>query len=419
MQYTASWTDTVSGPQVVPLPLGSIPQDFSAQSFKFDQPVGTVVTIKVVDQALGSTCQIEKSVTITECNLKRKNYSTQNNFVTGLDEIQAGFAFRYSYWKWQPHLGLTTATQLPNVYYMEVVDSLIDQSGVRVSRSHLGGGTIYPNPNYPPNSDIYLPRFYGIQSYFRNVVNDTGFTGANIDTNPSLRYNIYVMTNANGQGNVITGSYENTEGHKLTPIAVGIDPRDSIANWPVANSGFETTFLAINYDNIPGGLYGMQTTPLGPQDTANPIPITFKPIVLQTQLRNSLVYPEGGGSIPDLPSVAQNSLIRAYVIECYNAFNPLCRHQVVVYGERANQTGLNAAEGLGNYPQFRFKNILAGWNYNAAGIGSPVVQPINPYPQSTPGFGPWITTKVRTFSPTPLPSYASVASGISPNTPPD
>jgi hypothetical protein len=235
-----------------------------------------------------------------------------------------------------------------------------------------------------------------------------------------LRYDIYVMTNANGQGNVITGSDENTEGYRLTPIARGIDPRESIANWPVENSGFEITFLPIGYYNIPGGLYGMVNVPIGPEDGAiNPPPITFKPIVLQTQLRNSLVFPEGGGSYPDLPSVAQNSLIRAYVIECYNVFNPLCRHQVVVYGERANQTGLNAAEGSGIYPQFRFKNILAGWNYNAAGVGSPVIQPFNPYPQPTPNFGPWITTKVRTFSPTPLPSYASVASGISPNTPPD
>ena len=419
LQYTALWTDPTSGPQVVSLPLGIDNTYLTANNFRFDQAVGTVVTIRVVDQALGSNCQIEKSVTVTECNLKRKDYATQNDVTTGLNESQRGFTFRYSYWKWQPNPGATTATVLPNTYFMEVVDSLIDSSGVRVSRSHLGGGYTYPDPNYPPNSDRYLPRFYGIQSYFRNVVNDTGFSGANIDTNSALRYNIYVLTNANGQGNVITGSYENTEGYRLSPIAVGIDPQGPIANWALADSGFECTFLAIDYDNIAGSLYGMLPTPISPQDGAvNAPPITFKPIVLQTQLRNTLTFP-GGGSAPDLSNIPQNSLYRGYVIECYNVLNPACMHQVVVYGERANLTGLNAAEGSGTYPQFRFKNILAGWNYNAAGVGSPIVQPINPYPQNTPGFGPWVTTKVRTYSPTPLPSYASVPSYTSPNTPPD
>jgi hypothetical protein len=421
LQYTASWTDPVSGPQVVPLPLGNIPQNFSAQSFKFDQPVDTVVTIKVVDQALRSACQIEKSVTITECNLKRKNYSTQNSVITGYNESQGGFTFRYSYSRWLPNPSATTATLLPNLYFMEVINSLVEEAGIRTWQSHLGGGYSSPDPNYPQDPNRFLPRFYGIQSYFRNVVNDTGFTGANVDINPALRYNIYVMTNANGQGNPITGSYENTEGYKLSPIALGIDPRDSIANWPVVNSGFECNFVPIYYGNIAGnGLYNMPSDPNFAETVPNLLPITFKPIVLQTQLRNTYSFPEGG-SYPTFTDVPQNSLIRAYVIECYNVFNPLCRHQVVVYGERANGIiGLNAAEGSGTYPQFRFKNILAGWNYNAAGVGSPVVQPTPGYPAvPTGGFGPWITTKVRTFSSTPLPVYVSVASGISPNTPPD
>ena len=411
LQYTASWDE--GGPQVVPLPLTS-PQYRCAQSFRFDQPVNTVVTITVKDQALGSICQIDKPITITECNLKRRDYVSLGNPIVQERESSRGFTFKYSSYAFLSNPGAATATIISETYFMLVTDSPVDNPGYRVKRGHLGGGYDYQNPYYPNDDSKRLPRFYGIQSYFRNVATlNPGFAGAQVDVNPALRYNIYVMTNSRGLGPVQTGGSDNTEGYQLTAIALGIDPKEPVANWGIPGTGIDYEFVDINYDNIPGSLYGMQSTPLGPQDTPNAIPITFKPIVLRTQYKNA---PTPGSSTL-FTNLAQTSLIRAYVIECYREDNPACIHQVVVYGLHNGASysdGLSAlVEGPGTYPQFTFKNILVGWDYFAT--NGPVIQPTPGYPVVPTGtvYGPWITTKVRTYS-QPQGTF-----GISPNTPPD
>jgi len=415
LQYTASWDE--GGPQVVPLPLGSSPAFRSANNFRFDQPVNTVVTITVKDQALGSICQIDKPITITECNLKRRNYISVGNSIVQERESSRGFTFKYSTYAYPGHLGATTGINWSDPYFMMVTDTPVDNSGYRVTRGHLGGGYGSQDPNYPNDQDKLLPRFFGIQSYFRNVATlNPDFPGAQVDINPALRYNIYIMTNSRGPGLVVTPGTENTEGYQLTTIAIGIDPREPVASWGIPGTGIDYEFVDINYGNIAGTqfvngtpLYNMPVDPNSVNPSLNPI--TFKPIVLRTQFRNAPTP----GSATNFTNLVETALIRAYVIECYRSDNPACMHQVVVYGLHNGafyNLGLGTnTEGPGTYPQFTFKNILAGWDYYAT--GGPVIQPTPGYPVVPLGAGPWITTKVRTYSQQPG------TFGISPNTPPD
>ena len=89
---------------------------------------------------------------------------------------------------------------------------------------------------------------------------------------------------------------------------------------------------------------------------------------------------------------------RAYVIEAYRQNFTSCMAQVTIY---ADKTYLGAADGNGNNPYYTgntpstVKWILANWDYSQG------IQPGNAYPLPTPGYGPWVEVKVRTYGTLP------------------
>jgi hypothetical protein len=440
LEYTASWTDT-SGYNEVNLPFGTNPTNRSVGNFKFDQPVDTVVTIKVRDRALKSLCQIEKPITIAECNLKRKAYSSATSLAVNLRETGQGFTFDYSYYRSLDNGGLWNFenTNSANPPYSSVttdnntqliVTSRYGSALVGASRSYLGGGTRYQDPTYGNDGTHYLHRYYGIQSYFRNVISNTaGFSGANIDTNPLLRYNIFIMTNRNGPTgpNGVVGTTEiNTEGYRVTPVALGLDPRDQLYLYDppayfvdldnVFSVSDETNkFASLSYRHMPSNLYGMPSNPYLLYQAGATLPTNaFKPIALTIQSTNNVTTVGTSEASTVFTDVPKQQLYRAYIIQCYRVDNPACLAQVTIYGDH-QKLGAEAEGVSGGYPQFRTKSILANWNYNTAtnGVVLPAPSPAIPNPVEGVIYGPWITTKVRTYT------TAQGTFGVSPNTPPD
>ena len=420
LQYTASWTDQY-GPQVEGLPVNGPTIGRSANGFRFDQATDTVVTIKAKDKALGSLCEVEIQATVTGCSLKRKTYSNSLSSTSLNDpntaETKRGFGTDFSTYYNPAHIGITNPSDTGDDGVQTNV--VVDESGIvyRWRRNFLGGGYRYPDPAYPTATDRFLPRYYGLQSYFRNYPGNGGSWG-NVAQNPSLRYNIYIMVNPNGQTGpgpqlAVTGSVDNVEGYEIKSVALGIDPREDINDYIVMDGAdvlaYDIAFENITWRNIAVDGEGATTYGILPTPNAQ-TPIYYKPIVLFTNNQNTYALNTQADTVSFSPK-DRRALVRAYIIECYQEGNDLCRAQVVVYPNRTSNT--NNAEGNGTYPQFTTKNILVDWPYND--VPNQVTQPQFAYPSlQNPVGGPWMSVKVRTYTTTPTANQ-----GTAPNTPPD
>ena len=363
-----------------------------------------MVTIKVKDKALGDSCVLTKQITVTTCNLKRRKYSTYGT-TPQLAESARGFSVGLSYYRYWSNGGEYTIKH--NGSYVGVDGNVSYVDGTltwRVEQNYLGNGYTTYDPLHPNDPYYATARYKGIQAYFINSVSPSGFfDGPSVAQNALLRYNIYEMTNPNLVNTYSTGIL-NTDGYVLRAIATGINPSQPQSTWGTAGdlindptSQYYNAFLPIDYTNIDGLNYTGNTTV-----TSN-FPITYRPIVLPLPFVQTYTVnydPEDPGIVTGAVTAPADitKLPRAYVIECYKADTPSCLQQVVVY------TGVNSIvdatiQGAGTYPQFTTKQILVGWEYNPTpGL---VVTPSPGFPTVNTGYGPWITTKVRTYSTVP------------------
>lgn len=398
LQYTASYTIS-STDYIIPLP-GAL-----SSSYNFTQPEGTSVTITIKDTALGSQCQLTKTVTVTSCGLGKRSYNpteAQVGFEVGLSYHKTAKAYpgltQYSYT--DPQTGTIVLTTL-NPQQSWVTDTggqiSLDQTGMlKVYTEYLGNGYVVTNSAYVNTPKYRVARYKGIQEYFKNNGNFSGAGG--VSQNTQLRYNIYEMTNINLYAGYSDQS-TNIEGYDLKAIALNINPFDAQTSWTIQDWAVDTyAFLTIDYQNINGlGYVGFGDAFLNSTSA-----IAARPIVLQLPFTDVYTYDEAYNTATNTPGdITQQP--RAYLLECYKLNpqgGPVCKQQVVVY------TKHNAAiEGPGAYPQFTKKTILAGWEYTPLTsniVIGPGTTPPN-FPGAAPLYGPyaWIDTKVRTYATAP------------------
>jgi len=336
LQYTASYsTSSVIDPITNPT------------AYHFNQTNGTNVTITVRDAYVGDVCYISKTVTVGVCTLGVKQASNR----TESEQIN-GFEFQYS--KFQPQVF--------------DLDSNLVYSYLR--------RTLTPrNPVYTANI-VYD----GIQSYFTLE----GVLNQSLTNNSAIRYNIYSLhTN--------TSAPPNISRFNLKTVAEGINPSDNQDLW--GGGGLVGGLLSGDPD---GGIF-IRTALQGTPDIYNPSAGTaspYSPIVLNIESSNSQ---RPADPITLTISFIDNNpatLIRAYVIEAFNAGQDACIAQTVIYG---NRTILRLVEGYSTetYPQFTTIQRLVDWDYSDG------FNPDNatyPFPHLVNGvLRPWKEFKVRTY----------------------
>ncbi len=340
LQYTASYSTSSA---IDPIP--------SPSTYQFNQKTGTVVTITVRDANIGDVCSITKSVTVGTCTLGKKPYAQTTQ------QVFRGFEFQFS--KYQHG---TWEEQNPT-------------EGEGYTTTPVGSGYTRLNNTLPgavPGTGI--SQYRGIQSFFTLG----GNLGTSLTQNPSIRYNIYRLTNTSE----LTDPNREDK-YRLITVAEGINPGQPPSTWiPDEDlNPLESTFK--NTFNISDpALYGYDNN--------------FYAIVLNVEDSNYIFqYDQYLGNTTQ--DVAVNQLTRAYVIEAYNAAQESCIQQVTVYGTNATLQAAEGAVGPNNFPQYTVKRILVDWDYINLGIPNPAQYPY-PFPAVVNGvLRPWKEIKVRKY----------------------
>jgi hypothetical protein len=302
----------------------------------------------VRDANIGDVCSITKSVTVGTCTLGLRAKTTA--------ESAKGFEFVFSSYK-------VGADPDP--------DGTVTEEGDNVPVASF----YYRNRRTLPASiaNTIPAQYRGIQSFFTLG----GNLGTSLTQNPSIRYNIYRLSNTSE----LTDPNREDK-YMLTPVAEGINPGQPPSTWiPGADPNpLESTFKN-TFNMSDPALYGADNN--------------FYAIVLNIEDSNYIFQYDGGlGSTT--PDVLVNQLTRGYVIEAYNAAQESCIQQTVVYGLRET---LKTAEGTfpGGEPQFIVKRILVGWDYINLGIPNPAQYPY-PFPAVVNGvLRPWKEIKIRKY----------------------
>ena len=341
LQFTASYSNTVVGID-------------NPATYRFEQPDTTLVTIIVRDKFMGDLCKISATVYVGVCNLAPKVKNT------AAEEDLNGFYYRFSEW------------------YHGTNVSFLDQNDLEISDPLYPG--FISKPQTVGLTFTFVQgagrRYRGLQSYFTS----NGVFGPGITQNPQMRYNIYKLFNPTN-----ASEPDHFNRYSLLTVARAIDTSLLPSNWandqdPTLPGFSDSDFLLAT------------GTPADYGDNS-----TYYPIVMVSPHRQIPVYDVNGNA--GLPlNVDPRTFPRAYVIEAYRQNFTSCMAQVTIY---ADKTYLGAADGNGNNPYYTgntpstVKWILANWDYSQG------IQPGNAYPLPTPGYGPWVEVKVRTYGTLP------------------
>jgi len=340
LQYTASYSTSSA---VDPIP--------SPSTYQFNQRPGTVVTITVRDANIGDVCSITKSVTVGTCTLGLRAKTTA--------ESVRGFQFIFSSYK----VGAD-----PNP------DGTVSEEGENVPVSTF----YYRNRRTLPASigNTIPAQYRGIQSFFTLG----GNLGTSLTQNPSIRYNIYRLTNTSQ----VTDSNREDK-YRLTTVAEGINPGQPPSTWIPGGLLADPNPLESTFKNT----FNMSDPALYGADN------NFYAIVLNIEDSN-YIFQYDGGLGNTTQNVPVNQLTRAYVIEAYNAAQESCIQQTVVYGPHETLQAAEGSNAIGAEPQFIVKDILVDWDYINLGIPDPVQYP-HPAALVNGVLRPWKQIKVRKY----------------------
>jgi len=354
LQYTASYNGTTVGIT-------------NPDSYKFNQSIGTSVTILVIDTKLASSCTAKQVVNVNSCVLGATSVSDWAS-ITFSGEYRF-IEFEYSYWK---------AYNIATARYAEF------------NRRQLGRSRT--------NSSGQLST-WGIQAYF------TPQTVTDIYENNTLRYTIYELkVDSTGTLYSLYKRRSLVNANATDALTCCTLTETTTTASPVVFSGASCS----NYAAAAASGYFSSNKPITIEvPSVNTEPTVYRNTYTvnigrgQTETRTDII-------VGDPVSISPFNLPQAYIIEATNN-NPtnLCMSQITVYGSSGT---LWKVEGYGNYFQFQAPGnsyhtsgdsggwLLTGWDYSTGTTPAGA----NEYPNVDPGsnYGPWVYVQIRRFSET-------------------